>query len=108
MADMNYLTTIENKIDSINTCAELEALKADLLAWEAEQITALQSSLTLLGGISAAPGSDLGEIVSWIQNAILVLTATITVVATTIASVTAQVARIIGKITTKMSTLGCG
>jgi hypothetical protein len=107
MSDISkYLQSVEDRIDSVNTCEMLQALSdevmqqlQDLLDGLAEQQAALTLQIT--------PPTDLATTIAWITAQINATVKPITETLAEVILITTHVTSIMTKLTTKIATLGC-
>jgi uncharacterized coiled-coil protein SlyX len=107
MSDIsNYLQSIEDRIDAIDTCEMLSEIADDIKA-ELQQLlddlTERQADLTL----QTVPPTDLATTIAWITAQINATVKPIEEMIAETALIIAKITEIITKLTNKISTLGC-
>ncbi len=107
MSDItNYLQSIEDRIDAINTCDMLQAASAAIKA-EMDSLLADMSSQTEALTLQTIVPTDLATTIAWIAAQIDATTKPILEMVAEVALVTAKVSAILAKLESKITTLGC-
>ena len=107
MSDIsNYLQSLEDRIDAINSCAMLSEV-ADSIKAELDELIADMATQTTKLTLQITPPTDLATTIAWITAQINATTAPIAEMITELALITAKVSAISAKLTSKISTLGC-
>src|SRR6266702_813318 len=104
MSDVaNYLQSIEDRIDSINTFEALQEASDSIKAELEELLADIQAQISALAPLLVAPSADLGAIVSWINSLIATFTGPYNADLLELALITTKTTSILSKLTNKVS-----
>ena len=108
MSDVtDYLQSIEDRIDAINTCDMLQDA-ADSIKVELESMLSdISAQYVALMALITPPSANLGAIVSWIEALIATYTGPYIALAAESVLVATKITSILDKLTHKVSSLGC-
>jgi hypothetical protein len=74
MSINTYYDTLIAKVENVPSCDELATLTAENDAIVAAQLAAIQDQIDILAPLLIVPGTNLSQIVTWIQSMVDVFT----------------------------------
>lgn len=104
---VKYLQSIEDRIDSINSCEALQEAADSIKAELDAMLSDIEAQISALLPLITPPGANLGEIVGWITSLIATFTGPYNALLAEQILITTKIAAILAKLTNKISTLGC-
>ena len=101
-----YLKSMEDRIDSINTCEALQEAANSIEKELQELLSSITEQMNVLKGLMVSPG-NIGEVITWINKMIAQFSGPYQAYILELTLTTVKIAEILAKLTAKIATLGC-
>lgn len=103
----DYFDALEARINAIDTCQDLQAVSAEIVAQLSKMQADIAARYTVLAPVVTLPSANPNSILDWIKAVVGPYQAEIGILIAQMAETTARSAQIVALLSSKIGSLGC-